>query len=204
MFLWNKCLGKGLSKKIISMKKLMAFTLLLLGFALTTKAQAMENTIYQFTMKSIDGKDIPLSEYKGKTVLIVNVASECGLTPQYADLQELYAEYKENGLVILGFPANNFGAQEPGTDAEIASFCSANFNVTFPMFSKISVKGDDQHDLYQWLTHKDQNGVLDAEMQWNFQKFLVNSDGELVAMIPPVKRVTDEEVNQQIISLLNQ
>ena len=126
-------------------------------------------SVHQFTMSDINGQDVNLSQYKGKVVLIVNVASKCGLTPQYRDLQKLYAEKKNQGLVILGFPANNFAGQEPGTDDEIESFCQKNYGVSFPMFSKISVKGDDIHPLYQFLTDKEKNGVMDSKVKWNFQ-----------------------------------
>ncbi len=169
-----------------------------------SKAQDMsEATIYQFEMNSLQGQPVSLESYKGKVVLIVNVASKCGLTPQYVELQETYTKYKDQGLVILGFPANNFAGQEPGTNEEIEQFCRLNYGVDFPMFSKISVKGDDQHPLYQFLTQKDQNGVLDAEMQWNFQKFLVDKDGKLVEVIAPMTKVTEEGVVQKIETLLN-
>jgi glutathione peroxidase len=132
------------------------------------------SSIYEFTPKSIDGKAAPLSEYKGKVVLVVNVASKCGYTPQYAGLEALYQKYKGRGVVVVGFPANNFGAQEPGTDAEIKTFCSTRYNVTFPMYSKISVKGEDKAPLYQYLT-----GAA-GEVKWNFTKFLVGKDGKVI------------------------
>jgi glutathione peroxidase len=160
------------------------------------------NSIYQFTMTSIDGDEISLDQYKGKVVLIVNVASKCGLTPQYEDLQKLYDEKSKDGLVILGFPANNFAGQEPGSDDEIESFCKKNYGVTFPMFSKISVKGDDMHPLYQFLTEKDKNGVMDSSVKWNFQKYLINKEGVLVDMIAPSKSVLNDDVRAQIEDLL--
>ncbi len=132
----------------------------------------LSTSLFDFSMKSIDGKDVNLSQYRGKTVLIVNVASFCGYTRQYQPLEELYQRYKDKGLVILGFPANDFGAQEPGTDEEIQEFCSTKYNVTFPMFSKITVKGASKHPLYAWLT-------TDGEVQWNFEKFLIGPDGTL-------------------------
>jgi glutathione peroxidase len=141
---------------------------------------APEGGVYAFTMKSIDGKDVPLSEFKGKVLLFVNVASQCGYTPQYKDLEALYRTYKDRGLVILGFPANNFGRQEPGTDAEIKAFCTTTYDVTFPMFSKISVKGDDQHPLYRYLTSKAANPALAGDVKWNFTKFLVDRNGNVV------------------------
>src|SRR5579863_8587592 len=124
--------------------------------------------LYTFTLPSIDGESIPLSTYKGKVILVVNVASRCGYTPQYSALESLYEKYKGKGLVILGFPANNFGAQDPGTNEEIKSFCSTRYNVSFPMYAKISVKGEDIHPLYQFLTH-----TTGGDIQWNFTKFLV-------------------------------
>jgi glutathione peroxidase len=159
-------------------------------------------SVHQFTMADINGEDVNLSQYKGKVVLIVNVASKCGLTPQYKDLQKLYDEKKDDGLVILGFPANNFAGQEPGTDDEIESFCQKNYGVTFPMFSKISVKGDDIHPLYQFLTDKEKNGVMDSKVKWNFQKYLLNKDGELVEMIAPSQSVLSEDVRASINRLL--
>lgn len=166
-------------------------------------AQNMDQTVYQFTVQDIHGKDVSLSEFKGKAILIVNVASECGYTPQYADLQELYEKHKDKGLVILGFPANDFGAQEPGTNEEILTFCSTKFGVSFPMFSKITVKGEGQHPLYHFLTTKDLNGVLDSEVKWNFQKFLVDREGKLVRVIKPGVSVDNDEAIEAIESVLN-
>ena len=137
--------------------------------------------IYNFALKSIDGKDVNLSQYRGKALLLVNVASQCGYTPQYEGLQKIYAKYKDRGLVVLGFPANNFGAQEPGTDQEIKTFCSTRYNVTFPMFSKISVKGPDQHPLYQYLTSTATNPQFAGEIKWNFNKFLIDKQGNISA-----------------------
>jgi glutathione peroxidase len=142
-------------------------------------------SVYDYSVKTIDGTPAALSSYKGKTVLIVNVASKCGYTPQYAGLQKLYAKYKDRGFVILGFPANNFGAQEPGTNAEIKTFCSRTYNVTFPMFSKISVKGDDKAPLYQYLTETSPNAATHGDIQWNFTKFLIGKDGKVVARFEP-------------------
>lgn len=136
-------------------------------------------SLFDFSMKSIDGKDVKLSDYRGKTVLVVNVASFCGYTRQYTPLEDLYKRYKDKGLVIIGFPANDFGAQEPGTDEEIAEFCSTKYSVTFPMFSKITVKGADKHPLYAWLTSGGGNQKLAGEVQWNFEKFLIGPDGTL-------------------------
>jgi glutathione peroxidase len=137
-----------------------------------------EKTLFDFTAKSIDGQDVNLSVYKGKKILIVNVASECGYTPQYKGLEELYEKFKDK-LVILGFPANNFGAQEPGTNDEIKKFCENEYKVTFPMFSKISVIGDERNEIYKWLTTKELNGWNDKAPTWNFCKYLVDENGKL-------------------------
>src|SRR5579871_551350 len=136
-------------------------------------------SVHEFTMKAIDGKGVPLSEFKGQVMLIVNVASRCGYTPQYEGLEKLYETYKAQGFVIAGFPANNFGAQEPGTDAEIQTFCKSKYSVTFPMFSKISVAGSDKAPLYRFLT------ATGGEIQWNFTKFLVDRDGKVIQRFEP-------------------
>jgi len=156
---------------------------ILMGALVTTATADGKNpsSIYDFTMKNIDGKDVPLGQYKGKLLLIVNVASQCGNTPQYKDLEALYQKYKDRGFVILGFPANNFGAQEPGTDAEIKAFCETNYHVTFDMFSKISVKGPDQHPLYRYLTSTETDPNYAGDVKWNFQKYLVGKDGKVLA-----------------------
>ena len=134
-------------------------------------------SIYDFTMKDIDGHAVNLGKYKGKVLLVVNVASKCGFTPQYKGLQALYSQYHPKGFEILGFPANNFGAQEPGTDPEIKQFCTSNYGVTFPMFSKISVKGEDEHPLYKWLiASSDRHG----DIEWNFCKFLIDKNGHVI------------------------
>lgn len=143
------------------------------------------STIHDFSVKSIDGQMYDLSQLKGKKVLVVNTASKCGFTPQYADLEKLYKKYKDSGFIIIGFPANNFLRQEPGTDAEIASFCQLNYGVTFPMMSKISVKGKDIHPLYRWLTEKEQNGVMNSSVKWNFQKYMIDENGRLSGMVSP-------------------
>ena len=159
--------------------------------------------LYNFTLPSIDGESIPLSTYKGKVILLVNVASRCGYTPQYSALESLYEKYKEQGLVILGFPANNFGAQEPGTNAEIKTFCSTKYNVTFPMFSKVSVKGDDTTPLYQFLTQK-ANPAVAGEIKWNFTKFLVDRKGHVVARFEPAIKPDSPEVVAEVEKLLKQ
>ncbi len=140
--------------------------------------------IYTFSLNSIDGKPAPLANYKGKVILVVNVASRCGFTPQYSALESIYEKYKDQGFVVLGFPANNFGSQEPGTNAEIKKFCSAKYNVTFPMYSKISVKGDDQAPLYKYLTGT-ANPAYAGEIKWNFTKFLVDRDGHVIQRFEP-------------------
>lgn len=173
-----------------------AFTTFIISFLLTLSIIAQQN-VHEFTMTDIDGNEFSLSEFEGKTLLIVNVASKCGLTPQYEELQALYAQYEEEGLVILGFPANNFMGQEPGTDAEIKAFCSDNYNVTFPMFSKISVKGKDIHPLYQFLTT-----TTESKVKWNFQKYLVDKDGNVVTYFTPRTKPLDDEVVTAIRSLL--
>jgi glutathione peroxidase len=147
--------------------------------ALMTPAAAKDmppTSVLDFAMKNIDGVEVPLSKYRGKVLLIVNVASQCGFTPQYKDLEALYRKYKDQGFMILGFPANNFGAQEPGTDQEIKTFCSSTYGVTFDLFSKISVIGDDQHPLYRFITS---DATYGGDVKWNFQKYLVDRDGAL-------------------------
>lgn len=139
-------------------------------------------SLYDFVVNDIDGKPYNMSELKGKKVMIVNVASKCGFTPQYEPLQLLYEKYRNQNFVIIGFPANNFMSQEPGSDAEIKEFCSSKYKVTFPMMSKISVKGEEIDPLYAWLTRKSLNGVQDTEVKWNFQKYLVDEQGNLVGV----------------------
>lgn len=141
-------------------------------------------SFHQFTVTDINGRPFDLSGLRGHKVLVVNTASECGYTPQYKQLEELYARYKDRGLVVVGFPSNDFGGQEPGTEKEIAAFCEKNYGVTFPMMSKVHTKGPDQASVYGWLTRKALNGVLDSEVKWNFQKYLIDEEGKLVAMYP--------------------
>ncbi|HSD15001.1 MAG TPA: glutathione peroxidase [Flavobacterium sp.] len=158
----------------------------------------MKQNIYQFKVKDIEGKEFDFATLKGKKIMVVNTASECGLTPQYEQLQKVYSEYKEKGFVIIGFPANNFGAQEPGTNKEIKTFCTKNYGVTFPMMEKISVKGDDMHPLYHFLTEKAKNGFEDSQVEWNFQKFLINEKGELENVISPRVLPNDNEIIEWI------
>ncbi|MFW6019958.1 MAG: glutathione peroxidase [Bacteroidales bacterium] len=149
---------------------------------------------YDFTVKDINGNDFNFSQLEGKKVMIVNTASKCGFTKQYEGLQELYEKYKDDDFVIIGFPANNFRNQEPGSDEEIKKFCKKNYGVTFPMMSKISVKGDDIHPVYQWLTKKDKNGVKDSEVKWNFQKYLIDTEGGLSEVIGTRTKPMDEKI----------
>jgi len=139
----------------------------------------------RFTMKSLDGRDVDLSQYQGKVILMVNTASKCGNTPQYAPLEALYAKYADRGFVILGFPSNDFGHQEPGSDIEISEFCTKNYGVTFPMFSKVDVKGDNICPLYAYLTGKDTDAPFAGTITWNFEKFLIGRDGNIVARFKP-------------------
>jgi len=154
--------------------------------------------IYDFVLKNIDGKEVKLDQYRGKTLLLVNVASQCGYTPQYEGLQKIYLKYKEKGFVVLGFPANNFGAQEPGTDQEIKTFCSTRYQVTFPMFSKISVKGPDKNPLYQFLTEEKTDPKFAGEIKWNFSKFLIDKNGNIVARFDSKDTPESEKVVEAI------
>jgi glutathione peroxidase len=143
------------------------------------------SNVYEFTMNNIDGQPLPMASFKGKVMLIVNVASKCGYTPQYEGLEAVYEKYKDKGLVIVGFPANNFMAQEPGTNDEIKTFCSTKYSVKFPLYSKISVKGDDKAPLYQFLTDTGANPKTGGEIKWNFTKFLVDRKGNIISRFEP-------------------
>ena len=153
-----------------------------------------KQTIYQFKVEDLSGKKFDFASLKGKKIMIVNTASKCGLTPQYKELEALYKEYAAKGFVIVGFPANNFAGQEPGTNEEIATFCQMNYGVTFPMMDKVSVKGSDMCAVYQFLTQKSKNGLEDSEVSWNFQKYLLNEKGELVKVISPRTVPSDAEI----------
>lgn len=153
--------------------------------------------LYNFTLNSIDGKPAPLADYQGKVVLLVNVASQCGYTPQYSALEAIYEKYKDQGFVILGFPANNFGAQEPGTNQEIKTFCTRKYSVTFPMYSKISVKGADQAPLYTYLTKETGKGIA-GDIKWNFTKFLVDREGKVIQRFEPAVTPDSKEVTAAI------
>ena len=154
----------------------------------------VKETIYQYKVEDLSGGTFDFASLKGKKIMIVNTASKCGNTPQYKDLEATYKEYKDKGFVIVGFPANNFMSQEPGTNQEIAAFCQKNYGVTFPMMDKVSVKGDDMCPIYQFLTQKSKNGLQDSKVDWNFQKYLINEKGELEKVISPSTSVTDPEV----------
>lgn len=173
------------------MKKIL---FLIAAIFVSTAMVAQTKTFHDFTVKDIDGLEYDLSQLEGKKVMVVNTASKCGLTPQYEELQSLYENYKDDNFVIIGFPANNFMNQEPGSNDEIKEFCSSNYGVSFPMMSKISVKGDDIHPLYAWLTEKSNNGVEDSKVKWNFQKYLIDEDGKLVKYFSPRTSPKDEEI----------
>ncbi|MBL1220921.1 glutathione peroxidase [Chryseobacterium sp. L7] len=157
--------------------------------------ELMGKTIYDFKVESLDGSEINFADFKGKKILIVNTASECGFTPQYADLEKVYEEYKDK-LVIVGFPANNFGGQEPGTNVEIGAFCQKNYGVTFPLAAKVSVKGDDTAPIFKYLTEKELNGVKNTSILWNFTKFLLDENGKLIDTFVSTTKPTDEAITK--------
>ncbi|NJM16225.1 MAG: glutathione peroxidase [Bacteroidales bacterium] len=165
------------------MKKLASLLTMLFGVSATASYSQTETSVHDFKVTDISGNEFDMSRLKGKKVLIVNTASKCGFTPQYKELEELYKEYGGDNFVVIGFPANNFMRQEPGTNEEIQSFCQVNYGVTFPMMAKISVKGTDAHPLYTWLTTKELNGRLDSKVKWNFQKYLIDENGQLVDVV---------------------
>ena len=190
--------------------KLIISTFLLLAFTAcgqTKNAQNNENSssmntpkesIHQFTVTDIDGKSFDFKSLKGKKIMVVNTASKCGLTPQYEKLEALYQKYKNSNFVIVGFPANDFMGQEPGTNEEIATFCKKNYGVSFSMMEKISVKGSDIHPVYQFLTEKSKNGLEDNSVQWNFQKYLIDENGYLVKVVSPRTSPDDQEITSWI------
>jgi len=194
----KKILGIVLSGALVFSATSCGFKKVVARPAESTNIMEEKGSIYDFTMESIDGQEISLSKFKGSKVLIVNTASECGFTPQYEGLQELHKLHGDK-LVILGFPANNFGGQEPGSDLEIKTFCQANYGVTFQMFSKISVKGDDMHPLYQWLSDKNKNGWNDQAPNWNFCKYLVNEKGELIKFYASGVDPMGDEILKEVI-----
>jgi glutathione peroxidase len=162
-----------------------------------TQPLPASKSIHEFKVEGLEGGTIDFSTFKGKKILVVNTASECGYTPQYKELEELYKKY--NGkLVVVGFPANNFGGQEPGSNQEIKAFCEKNYGVSFPMAAKISVKGDDVAPIYKWLTQKAENGVLDAEVRWNFNKFLIDENGKMIAYFPSKVAPMSEEITSKL------
>lgn len=174
---------------------LLVTTLSIIGLsAFMLNKEPMDKTIYQFKVEDLYGETFDLSNLQGKKVMIVNTASKCGLTPQYEDLEKLYQMYKDKNFIIIGFPANDFMKQEPGTNQEIATFCQKNYGVSFPMMSKISVKGKDIHPLYDFLTSKDKNGVEDSKVKWNFQKYLIGEEGTLEKVIDPTTNPMDNEI----------
>lgn len=184
--------------------KIVPFALLsVFLFSGTLSAQEKKNTmeapIYTFTMKTLEGKEKSLADFKDKVILVVNTASFCGYTPQYKDLETIYSQYKDKGFVVIGFPANNFGKQEPGKDDDIAAFCERNYGVSFPMFSKISVKGDDIHPLYKYLTTET---PFKEEIGWNFTKFLIDRQGNVVAKFSSKVKPTDKEILEKINDLI--
>jgi glutathione peroxidase len=183
-----------------SMRKLVSVLMLCAAAVLPAQAKS----IYDFTMNSIDGQPVSLDSYKGKVVLLVNVASKCGFTPQYAGLEALYEKYKDRGFVIVGIPANNFAQQEPGTNAEIKTFCSRKYNVSFPMMSKVSVKGDDETPLYHYLTENSTDPQFAGDIKWNFTKFLFGRDGKPVARFEPATTPDSPQVTSAIEAALGQ
>jgi glutathione peroxidase len=168
------------------------------GAGRTVNGGGEGRTVYDFTLKDVSGKDVSLAQYRGKVLLLVNVASKCGYTPQYEGLQKVYARYQERGFLVLGFPANNFGGQEPGTNEEIKEFCRINYGVKFPVFAKISVKGEDKHPLYKYLTEKTTNPEFGGEITWNFNKFLIDREGRIVARFDSADKPEDEKVTRAI------
>ena len=174
--------------------KTKGITIAIAFMLLTIAGISQESGFYAFKFKTLDGKDFDFSTLKGKKVMVVNTASKCGYTPQYKDLEALYEKYESGNFVIVGFPANNFANQEPGTASEILQFCRDNYSVTFPMMDKVSVKGDDMTPLYKWLTSKAENGVMDSDVKWNFQKYLIDENGKLVDVIYSKELPNSEKV----------
>ncbi|MFL5752549.1 MAG: glutathione peroxidase [Bacteroidia bacterium] len=178
------------------MKKILSITAISLLLAFRTGGDS--KSVHQFKVKTLEGKEFDFSSLKGKKVLIVNTASECGYTPQYKGLEELYEKYKDKNFVIIGFPCNDFGGQEPGTNDEIKSFCSKNYGVTFQMMDKVTVKGENAAPIYKWLTQKSLNGVADSEVKWNFNKYLIDENGKLVKYLPSGVKPMDAEITSWI------
>lgn len=173
-------------------------TVFILNFAilsfLLVQNSGAQTTFHDFTVLDIDGDEFDLAQFRGKKVLVVNTASKCGLTYQYRDLEKLYRKYGDENFAIIGFPSNDFAQQEPGTNDEIAAFCRTNYDISFPMMSKIVVKGSNMHPLYKWLTDSSENGVEDSRVAWNFQKYMINEDGSLAGHVPPRKKPNCREI----------
>lgn len=180
----------------------MKLVLILLLSLMVTGMPSVYDSIYDFTRKDIDGNKVALDQYKGKVVMIVNVASKCGFTPQYEGLEAIYEKYKDDGFVILGFPANNFKGQEPGSDEEIKEFCTLTYGVKFPMFSKVSVLGDDQDELFSYLTNLD-NPDFKGDISWNFEKFLINKEGKLIRRFKSKVEPESDDITSAIVAALS-
>lgn len=172
--------------------------LLIIMILVSSLVSAQQKTIYEFSEKTLGGKDFNFADLKGKKIMIVNTASKCGYTPQYADLQKLYEQYGGEKFEIIGFPSNDFLKQEPGTNEEIAEFCQKNYGVTFTMMTKIKVKGKEMHPIYKWLTSKSLNGFSDSEVKWNFQKYIINENGELIGIFAPNVNPLDTKIIELI------
>ncbi len=181
---------------------LAALAVAAVSFSVSAADAKKPASVLDFSVRDIDGKPVDLSKYKGDVILVVNTASKCGLTPQYKGLEELYGKYKAKGFEILAFPANEFNNQEPGSDSEIKQFCTAKYNVTFPVFSKIVVKGEKIHPLYSFLTSKETDAKFSGEIPWNFAKFLVNRKGEVIARFAPTDKPEAEKVTKAIETAL--
>ncbi|MFL2612324.1 MAG: glutathione peroxidase [Flavobacteriaceae bacterium] len=182
------------------MSKLFILTFFMSISCIFSQNNSMEESLYDFTVKDIYGEDFDFSDLKGKKIMIVNTASKCGLTPQYKGLENLYSKYKNDNFIIIGFPANNFLWQEPGSNEKIATFCEENYGVTFPMMSKISVRGSSMHPVYKFLTDKTRNGVISSSVSWNFQKYLINEDGTIHKVISPRTKPEDQKIIDWITS----
>ena len=176
------------------MKTISVITIAILNFTIMGTLIGQNKNFHSFSAKTIDGDILDFSTFKGKKVLIVNTASNCGFTPQYKELEELFKQFGGEKFTIIGFPANNFLNQEPGSDDEIKQFCEVNYGVTFQMMSKISVKGDDIHPVYEWLTTKDKNGVMDSKVSWNFQKYMIDENGNLVGYVESKKSPMSDKI----------
>jgi glutathione peroxidase len=170
------------------------FLSVLTAFIIFAGTALNAQSFYDLKTKTIDGKDFNFSDLKGKKILVVNTASKCGFTPQYEDLEKLYKDYKDKNFEIIGFPANNFGHQEPGSNPDIKEFCTKNYGVTFQMMEKISVKGDDMDPVYQWLTQKSKNGKMDSSVKWNFQKYMIDEKGNLVDVVYSTEKPNSDKI----------